>query len=86
MGLFIGAWGMSNALSRLVGSVLGGAVRDMVSRFAQDAVIGYAVVFIIEAVMLAVSLLLLRGIDVKSFRRQTQSHSFVERAALASDA
>ena len=28
VGLYIGAWGFSNALSRLVGSVLGGVVRD----------------------------------------------------------
>lgn len=31
VGLFIGAWGMANAISRLIGSVLGGAGRDILT-------------------------------------------------------
>ncbi|HJR81477.1 MAG TPA: BCD family MFS transporter, partial [Anaerolineales bacterium] len=37
VGLYIGAWGFSNALSRLVGSVLGGAVRDVVTQVTGQA-------------------------------------------------
>jgi BCD family chlorophyll transporter-like MFS transporter len=36
VGLFIGAWGMANAVSRLIGSILGGALRDLVAQFAQN--------------------------------------------------
>jgi BCD family chlorophyll transporter-like MFS transporter len=85
VGLFIGAWGMSNAISRLLGSVLGGAVRDVVSQVLQNPILGYVVVFFVEAGMLLFSLVLLRRIDVASFRRQTKEPSLVERAALVSD-
>jgi len=85
VGLFIGAWGMSNAVSRLIGTVLGGAVRDIVTQATQNLVVGYMVVFIIEAVMIAVSLIMLGRIDVRSFHRQTEQPSLVERAAMGSE-
>jgi len=85
VGLFIGAWGMANAVSRLVGTILGGAVRDVVTQVAHNAVTGYAVVFGIEALMLLVSLLLLQKIDVGAFRRQAEQPSLLERASLAAD-
>ncbi len=86
VGLFIGAWGMSNAISRLLGSLLGGAVRDLVTQVSQNAVMGYVVVFVIEAALIAVSLWLLRGIDVTAFRHHAAQPSLVERAAIASEA
>jgi BCD family chlorophyll transporter-like MFS transporter len=85
VGLFIGAWGMSNALSRLIGSVLAGAVRDIITRFVQDPVIGYITVFFIEAAMLLGSLSLLRRIDTAAFYRQVSPPHLVERAAIAND-
>jgi BCD family chlorophyll transporter-like MFS transporter len=85
VGLFIGAWGMSNAISRLLGTVLGGVVRDVVTRISQDPVMGYVVVFGIEAAMLLVSLFMLRGINVGEFQREAEQPSLVERAAVASD-
>jgi len=86
VGLFIGAWGMSNAVSRLLGSVLGGAVRDIVTQSFQSPILGYVIVFGTEAGMLLLSLILLRWIDVSAFRRQVAEHSLLERAALASEA
>jgi BCD family chlorophyll transporter-like MFS transporter len=86
VGMFIGAWGMADALARLTGSVLSGAVRDLVSQFAHSLVTGYVVVFFIEALMLVASLALLRSIDVKAFHDQTGGPSVVERAAIASEA
>jgi BCD family chlorophyll transporter-like MFS transporter len=87
VGLFIGAWGMANALSRLFGSVLGGAVRDLATRLTQQPVAGYVIVFAMMAAIMFVSLVLLRSIDVAAFRRQAEENmSLVERAALASDA
>jgi BCD family chlorophyll transporter-like MFS transporter len=67
-GLFIGAWGFSNALSRLTGSVLGGVVRDLVTAASADPMAGYLVVFAIEALMLAAAVFLLGRIDVTAFR------------------
>lgn len=86
VGLFIGAWGMANAISRLVGSVLGGALRDGVTRLLQDALAGYVVVFSVEALCLLFSLWMLGRIDVVAFRRQADELSMLERAALASEA
>jgi BCD family chlorophyll transporter-like MFS transporter len=85
VGLFIGAWGMANAASRLVGTVLGGAVRDVVTQAAGQPLAGYVTVFAIEAAMLAASLLLLRRINVSAFQQKASSMSVVERAAMASD-
>jgi BCD family chlorophyll transporter-like MFS transporter len=85
VGLFIGAWGMANAISRLIGSVLGGAVRDLVTQISQNPITGYVVVFSIEAGLILVSLFMLRGIDVKVFQEQADELPLVERTALAGD-
>jgi BCD family chlorophyll transporter-like MFS transporter len=86
VGLFIGAWGMANAFARLVGSLVSGVARDVFTSLAGNPLNGYLVVFLLEAGMLVVSLILLRSIDVGAFRRQAGELSLVERAALASEA
>jgi BCD family chlorophyll transporter-like MFS transporter len=85
VGLFIGAWGMSNALSRLIGAVMSGVVRDLITEVAQNPISGYVVVFIIEAIMIIVSLFLLRKIDVTTFRQEADETSLIERAAVATE-
>jgi MFS transporter, BCD family, chlorophyll transporter len=85
VGLYIGAWGMANAASRLIGTVLGGVVRDVATNFSQNAIIGYVVVFAIEAGMLLVSLFMLRQINVGEFRKTVDQPSLVEQAALANE-
>ena len=82
VGLFIGAWGLSNALSRLTGSVLGGVVRDVVTQVTGAPLSGYMVVFGIEAGLMVVAILMLSRIDVASFRRQAEAPSVFERAAM----
>ncbi len=84
VGLYIGAWGMADALARLLGTVLSGVVRDLVAQFAHNALFGYITVFLIEAALLLVSLVMLGRIDVQRFRRQSQS--IAERAALLNEA
>jgi BCD family chlorophyll transporter-like MFS transporter len=88
IGLFMGAWGTANAFSRLLGNVLGGALRDAVSYAAPGGSAGYLAVFGLLALMLLVSLLILRRIDVRQFRAraEAQTPSAVERAALANSA
>jgi BCD family chlorophyll transporter-like MFS transporter len=85
VGLFIGAYGFSNALSRLTGSVLGGAVRDVVTQATGNTVIGYLVVFGIEAGMLVIASIMLRRIDVRKFRENMEEPSFIEKVALATE-
>lgn len=67
-GLFIGAWGVADALARGVGILMGGVVRDIITVLTGDLVLGYIVVFLIEAALLALSLMLLQRIDVRRFR------------------
>ena len=86
VGLFIGVWGMANAASRLIGSVMGGAVRDLGSRMTHSPEAGYIVVFTIEALMLLISLYMLSRIDVSAFRKDAEKVGLVERAALANEA
>lgn len=84
VGLYIGAWGMANALSRLIGTLLSGVVRDVVTGLSQSPLGGYLTVFGIEAFFVAVSLAMLGKISVERFRKASVV-SVVERAALASD-
>jgi len=85
VGLYIGAWGFSNALSRLTGSILGGVVRDVVTQATGIALSGYLVVFSIEALMLLAAAIMLTRIDVKKFKKDVEEPSFVEKVAIASD-
>jgi len=85
VGLYIGAWGFSNALSRLTGSVLGGVVRDVVTQLTGAALSGYLVVFSIEALMLLIAAFMLYRIDVNAFQKQVQEPSYSEKVALAAE-
>ena len=83
VGLFIGAWGMANAISRLAGFTLSGAVRDVITNLTRDPVIGYVVVFSILALLLFTSLMMLGRINVTAFQKRAEQMGIVERAALA---
>ena len=85
VGLYIGAWGFSNALSRLTGSILGGVVRDVVTQATGAALSGYLVVFSIEALMLFIAAFMLYQIDVNAFTKKAQEPTFGEKVALAAD-
>jgi BCD family chlorophyll transporter-like MFS transporter len=85
VGLYIGAWGFSNAMSRLAGSLLGGIVRDGVTQATGVPLSGYMVVFAIEASMLAAAALMLARIDVSAFKRTAAEPAFVEKVALAAE-
>ncbi len=83
VGLFIGAWGVSNAMSRLSGSVLGGAIRDIVAQLTHNSVLGYVIVFGIEAGLILIAIFMLRRIDPSVFRRQAEQIPFFETAAVS---
>ncbi len=85
VGLYIGAWGFSNGLSRLVGLFLAGIVADLGTQVTGSAMNGYLIVFGIESLMLFIAALLLSRIDVASFHRRANEPTFEEKLALASD-
>ena len=86
VGLFVGAWGMANAISRLVGSVLGGAGRDILAQRTGDVVFAYVVVFGIMALFMLISLVMLKWIKVSEFQQRATQKSVIERAAIGGEA
>jgi BCD family chlorophyll transporter-like MFS transporter len=85
VGLYIGAWGFSNALSRLTGNLLAGVVFDVLKRATGSALTGYLVVFVIEGVLLFIAAIMLSRIDVNAFQKQAHEPSFVDKVALAAE-
>lgn len=71
VGAFIGAWGMADALARLLGTLLSGAMRDTIKALTGNSTAAYVTVFSIEALALLVSLVLLRRISVAGFREHS---------------
>jgi BCD family chlorophyll transporter-like MFS transporter len=85
VGLFIGAWGLSNAMSRLAGNLLSGVVRDIATALSGNAAFGYLLVFSLEAAMLLVAIILFTRLDVSTFRRQVQEPDIYERVGVMTD-
>jgi MFS transporter, BCD family, chlorophyll transporter len=68
VGLFMGAWGMADAIARLCGGLVSGLARDLVTRAAGSSVTGYSVVFGLLLLMLLASLAILPRVDAPRFR------------------
>ncbi len=76
-GVFIGAWGVADALSRALGNFLGGFGRDIVTYILNSPLLGYCSVFITEALLLTASIFMLRYIDESGIKETKASMSDV---------
>ncbi len=85
VGLYIGAWGFSNGLSRLVGLLMAGVVADLATQITGDALHGYLIVFGIEAAMIFLAAVMLYRIDVGAFQRKAHEPAFVDKVAAVAD-
>jgi BCD family chlorophyll transporter-like MFS transporter len=85
VGLYIGAWGFSNGLSRLVGLLMAGVVADLATQISGNPLSGYLVVFSLEALMLLVAAVMLYRIDVNAFKKQVEEPAFVEKVAITAE-
>jgi BCD family chlorophyll transporter-like MFS transporter len=85
VGLYIGAWGFSNGLSRLVGLLMAGVVADVATNIFGNALNGYLIVFGLEALMLFIAAVMLYRIDVQAFQRKVNEPSFVEKVAISAE-
>jgi BCD family chlorophyll transporter-like MFS transporter len=85
IGLYIGAWGFSNGLSRLVGLLMAGIVADLATQMTGNLLSGYLLVFGLEALMLFIAAIMLNRIDVSAFRKKAHDPSFVEKVAVVAD-
>jgi MFS transporter, BCD family, chlorophyll transporter len=85
VGLYIGAWGFSNGMSRLVGLLMAGVVADLATKLTGDALHGYLVVFGIQASMLLAAAFMLYRINVGDFRKKADEPSFTDKVAAVAD-
>jgi BCD family chlorophyll transporter-like MFS transporter len=85
VGLYIGAWGFSNGLSRLVGLLMAGVVADLATTLTGNALSGYLIVFGIEAMMLFIAAIMLYRIDVGAFQKKAHEPPFAEKVAAVAD-
>lgn len=85
VGLYIGAWGFSNGLSRLTGLLMAGVVADIATYITGSALSGYLVVFGIEALLLLIAAVLLTRIDVATFKKKVEEPSFTDKIAITAE-
>jgi BCD family chlorophyll transporter-like MFS transporter len=85
VGLYVGAWGFSNGLSRLVGLLMAGIVADLATRLTGNPLSGYLVVFSLEALMMLSAAFMLYRIDVGVFQKKAHEPSLADKVALAAE-
>ncbi|MBL1174088.1 BCD family MFS transporter [Pantanalinema sp. GBBB05] len=71
-GMFIGAWGLSQALARGCATVAGGALLDIAKRLTTDQVAAYGFVFILQAVAMLIAIGLLGRVNVQEFQAKSK--------------
>jgi BCD family chlorophyll transporter-like MFS transporter len=85
IGLYIGAWGFSNGLSRGVGLLIAGIVADLATKLTGDLLGGYLLVFLLEALMLFIAAIMLYRIDVVAFQKRAHEPPFSEKVAVVAE-
>jgi BCD family chlorophyll transporter-like MFS transporter len=72
-GTFVGVWGLAQAYSRAAGKVLGGGLLDLARTFspAGSTFPPYAAVFVVEAAIAVLALVLLSRVNLRQFRDDT---------------
>ena len=91
VGMFIGAWGSASAFARLLGSLSTAVIRDLARLLPNQAVLGYVAGFVLLALFLVGSLVILEMVDMAAFRKGASdlttvpAISVVERAVLTNE-
>lgn len=72
-GTFVGVWGLAQAYSRAAGKVLGGGLLDLARSLipADSPFLAYAAVFLLEAAIAVLALVLLNAVNLRQFREDT---------------
>jgi len=74
-GAYLGLWSISILVFKGLGTLTGGAARDLfLLRMGMDPGLAYGIVFTLQAVGLAVAVLILSRIDILGFARDTGRH------------
>lgn len=77
-GAYLGLWTIAVLVSRGIGTSIGGVARDLLLAVTGSAGLTYGTIFSLEAVGLLSAILLLTGLDVLSFARDTGRLGTVE--------
>ena len=70
-GTFIGAWGLAQAMSRAIATVAGGVVLDIGKALFVSPLWSYALVFVIEALVMIAAVVILNQVNVREFQETT---------------
>jgi BCD family chlorophyll transporter-like MFS transporter len=70
-GLFMGAWTLAQALANGMASIGGGLIHDMALHISGSEGLAYGAVFAIEAGGILLTLMLLKGLDVRRFQSES---------------
>jgi MFS transporter, BCD family, chlorophyll transporter len=70
-GAYLGLWTVAILVSKGLGTFMGGVIRDLMLAAQDDATLAYGVAFAIAAVGLAAAALLLSGLDIIGFARDS---------------
>ncbi|XGV97484.1 MAG: BCD family MFS transporter [Leptolyngbya sp. BL-A-14] len=67
-GTFIGAWGLAQALSRGMATIIGGTALDLGKRLTGDPTIAYSLVFVLQGLCMIGAIALLTRVNVQEFQ------------------
>lgn len=70
-GTFIGAWGLAQAMSRGVATLLGGGILDLGKSIFGSPLLAYSLVFVLQAVGMILAIAILERVNVKEFKENT---------------
>ena len=70
-GTFIGAWGLAQAMSRGLATLIGGVILDIGKGIFATPLQAYSLVFIIQALCTIAAIIILSRVDVKEFKETT---------------
>lgn len=71
-GTFIGAWGLAQAMSRAIATVMGGIILDIGRFFFEVPLLAYSSVFALQAVGMVVAIWVLNQVSVREFKENTR--------------
>lgn len=71
-GTFIGAWGLAQAMSQAIATVLGGTLLDIGQQIFHTDLLAYTTVFGLEAIVMLVAVGLLSQVNVQEFQTRAQ--------------
>ena len=71
-GTFIGAWGLAQAMSRALATVIGGVILDLGKSIFSSNLMAYSFVFTLQALVMAIAIAILSSVNIQEFQDTTK--------------